>query len=244
MGKPHVLTYQGQTKPLKEWADCLGMDRRSLWQRIFKLGIPAERALSPDFTPRRPPRNYDKTASMVCANCGGAYVIPKSRQWREKCCSTECKNALREKKLNEAAESRRRPCGYCGESFIPRQWQLDAGDGHLCGAQCRADYLRLKTTVTGRSKAAAAVRAKAVRRSRTRERLPDGTRQRLFLKQQGKCAFCRRSIQNGCHLDHIIPLARGGKHEALNLQLLCKPCNLRKHAMDPIVFAQMHGRLL
>jgi len=35
------------------------------------------------------------------------------------------------------------------------------------------------------------------------------------------------------HVDHVMPLARGGKHEASNLQILPKGINLRKGAKCP-----------
>jgi hypothetical protein len=42
-----------------------------------------------------------------------------------------------------------------------------------------------------------------------------------------KCAQCG-SREEPLHIDHIIPLARGGTNDALNLEVLCKTCNLRK----------------
>lgn len=68
--------------------------------------------------------------------------------------------------------------------------------------------------------------------------------QRIFAGQRGKCAHCRTGIKAGYHVDHIKPLSRGGSNWPRNLQLLCAPCNLRKHAHDPIDFAQRDGRLL
>jgi len=37
------------------------------------------------------------------------------------------------------------------------------------------------------------------------------------------------------HLDHTIPLAKGGEHSYRNVGLACGPCNQRKHAQDPRV---------
>jgi 5-methylcytosine-specific restriction endonuclease McrA len=67
---------------------------------------------------------------------------------------------------------------------------------------------------------------------------------RLFEVQKGKCAYCRRSLKNGFHIDHIVPLANGGTNWPDNLQLCCERCNCRKGAKDAISFAQSLGRLL
>lgn len=75
-------------------------------------------------------------------------------------------------------------------------------------------------------------------------RLPRGTVARIGASQRWRCAVCRRSVRNGYHLDHVYPLARGGRHEPGNLQLLCPHCNLTKNAKDPIAFMQSLGFLL
>ena len=62
--------------------------------------------------------------------------------------------------------------------------------------------------------------------------------------QRGRCVECRTNIRSGYHLDHILPLARGGESTLSNLQLLCADCNLHKGAKDPFEFAALKGRLL
>ena len=52
----------------------------------------------------------------------------------------------------------------------------------------------------------------------------------LLKAQKGKCACCRSNIRDGYHLDHIFPLSKGGLSTLENCQLLCQPCNSRKHA--------------
>lgn len=68
----------------------------------------------------------------------------------------------------------------------------------------------------------------------------------LFKMQQGKCAhpWCRKRLSDEYHVDHILPLAIGGSNDRRNLQILCQPCNLTKHATHPVDFAQRHGMLL
>jgi 5-methylcytosine-specific restriction endonuclease McrA len=51
---------------------------------------------------------------------------------------------------------------------------------------------------------------------------------RLRNRQGGTCAWCDAS--ENLHLDHIIPIARGGAHSIGNLQYLCAPHNLSKSA--------------
>lgn len=75
-------------------------------------------------------------------------------------------------------------------------------------------------------------------------KLPRGTVARIKGLQRSKCAMCGSCIKGGYHVDHIFPLAKGGKHEPHNIQLLCPTCNVRKSAKHPIVFAQQMGKLL
>lgn len=62
--------------------------------------------------------------------------------------------------------------------------------------------------------------------------------------QKMRCACCSTKLSQGYHIDHIVPLARGGSNDRRNLQLLCPPCNLSKSHKDPIEWAQSKGRLL
>lgn len=49
------------------------------------------------------------------------------------------------------------------------------------------------------------------------------------------CSWCQ-SVAGPFHIDHVIPLKRGGADAITNLQVLCQECNLRKGAgLDPNV---------
>jgi 5-methylcytosine-specific restriction endonuclease McrA len=63
-------------------------------------------------------------------------------------------------------------------------------------------------------------------------------------RQKDKCACCRIKLNGNGHVDHIIPLSRGGSNWPKNLQLLCAHCNCTKHARDPVEFMQSQGYLL
>lgn len=66
----------------------------------------------------------------------------------------------------------------------------------------------------------------------------------LMKLQRGKCVVCKCDIRKSFHVDHVQPLAKGGSNDRDNLQLLCPPCNKRKHARDPIEFMNKQGYLL
>ena len=57
----------------------------------------------------------------------------------------------------------------------------------------------------------------------------------LFDSQLGRCAnpYCGRSLKDGCHVDHIMPVALGGDNDLRNLQFLCPDCNFRKNKLHP-----------
>ena len=66
-----------------------------------------------------------------------------------------------------------------------------------------------------------------------------------LFERQGKRCICGVKLNTkNRHLDHIRALSRGGSNDISNLQWLCAPCNLSKHAKDPIEWAQENGRLL
>ena len=62
--------------------------------------------------------------------------------------------------------------------------------------------------------------------------------------QKGKCAYCRVRLFGSHSVDHILALSKGGGNDRTNLQILCGPCNSRKHDADPIDFARRLGRLI
>jgi len=58
------------------------------------------------------------------------------------------------------------------------------------------------------------------------------------------CYWCGDKCDKNYHVDHYIPLSRGGEHKAENLVISCPTCNLQKHAKDPIDFMRSRGFLL
>ena len=62
--------------------------------------------------------------------------------------------------------------------------------------------------------------------------IPLKLRLRVLQRDDFKCVLCGRSpaVNVGVvlHIDHIIPVAKGGETKLENLRTLCKECNLGK----------------
>lgn len=70
----------------------------------------------------------------------------------------------------------------------------------------------------------------------------------IYLTQKGKCATCKKSIapkqgRRQYHIDHIMPISKGGSNYPDNLQLLCPRCNLSKNDAHPDEWAKRNGLL-
>lgn len=72
----------------------------------------------------------------------------------------------------------------------------------------------------------------AARRAREKNaegRFTEADIDRMLIKQGNKCNICSCDLKR-YHVDHVIPLVKGGSNWPGNLQLLCPSCNSRKWA--------------
>lgn len=100
---------------------------------------------------------------------------------------------------------------------------------------------RLENPTGGRRHAA----ARRARVAKVGGKLSTGLAAKLLKLQRGRCACgCGKMLGRDYHLDHRIPLARGGPNTDNNMQLLRKLCNLRKSSKDPIAFMREKGFLI
>lgn len=65
------------------------------------------------------------------------------------------------------------------------------------------------------------------RKLKTLGDVPTNIKEILFLEQEGICFYCKFSLEES-HLEHKVPISRGGLHDRSNLCLSCPDCNLRK----------------
>lgn len=64
-----------------------------------------------------------------------------------------------------------------------------------------------------------------------RQLLTQELRQKIKVRDNYTCQICGKYMPDGVglHIDHIIPISKGGKTVESNLQVLCSVCNGRKH---------------
>lgn len=82
------------------------------------------------------------------------------------------------------------------------------------------------------------VRAVAVRRALKKNNgtflITERDIARLLDRYRQSCAWCLLPLPDRWHLDHVIPLTRGGRHSIGNLVPACAPCNQSKTNKLPV----------
>ena len=85
-----------------------------------------------------------------------------------------------------------------------------------------------------------------VARERERARKLRGTAWWQRRLQRGICAYCSQPFPaKALTMDHVVPVARGGRSTKGNVVPSCKPCNSRKKLMTPaeqLLFAERVAR--
>jgi 5-methylcytosine-specific restriction endonuclease McrA len=74
----------------------------------------------------------------------------------------------------------------------------------------------------------------------------------IFNRTRGKCHLChtqlsfrnhgRHGARGAWHVDHSVPLARGGSHHPNNLRAACIPCNLDKSTVSSRTARRWQGQ--
>lgn len=67
----------------------------------------------------------------------------------------------------------------------------------------------------------------------------------MYEDQDGRCAYCGirifMDIPKDVHIDHVMPLSRGGSNNPDNLLLTCQPCNQSKNAKTVAEWQAVRG---
>lgn len=58
---------------------------------------------------------------------------------------------------------------------------------------------------------------------------------------EDSCYYCGEYVGSDFHIDHMLPISRGGSHWPSNITITCKTCNLDKH--NKTVMSSLSGGL-
>lgn len=189
----------------------------------------------------------------ACETCGKIF-IPRPRQLRlgqGRYCSQKCNKAFHHS--SQAPDVWERRISTMREKRAKGEWTIHSGQempnwkGGRKATVARRIASGKANEELRRYRAANPHKAREWaqnRRNRKAGKLPYGTIPKLGEMQRWRCAICRTGVREGYHVDHIMPIAKGGKHEPRNIQLLCESCNVRKNSKDPIQYMRELGRLL
>lgn len=124
-------------------------------------------------------------------------------------------------------------CDFCFDEFPeahPHIWNNRTGDRaiHIC-SQCMGKHAEIFIEHNKHGIASfclSEMERKYLKRIRRKTYLPKHIREQILKKYQHRCNVC--GSQSDLQIDHIKPVAKGGKDIAKNLQILRKTCNLKK----------------
>lgn len=152
-----------------------------------------------------------------------------------------CKPCVRAKNNAWAAKNRDARNAKC------REWNAKNADSkRATNARYRA---KNKESINERRRIKRALdpsmeRNKSAKRRAAKGVLPKDIVAKLLLKQNSKCTCCGISLSFGYHLDHIVPISRGGSNTEDNVQLLSPQCNLQKHKLTFDEFLNKRRKIL
>lgn len=195
--------------------------------------MPQNRVLNETARQGRAQPNYKAKNCLFCSASFQPYHVNKS-----KFCSVKCKQKARPK-----APKSEKVCFTCGVVFIPKA----SMKAIHCSATCnsKASKERGKTDKDRNQKRLDCSKAyskteifrlnqnnaKARRRAAERiGRVSFSEWASLKSKFGNACAYCR--IAAKLTMDHVVPLAKGGPHNARNVVPSCQPCNSEKSTND------------
>lgn len=182
-----------------------------------------------------------KKADVADLHCPGCEQTFTPHRTDQRYCTLDCGARDRARRAYKAADLSPRPCTRCGKTFTPKQ-----STSTLCSRLCsrRTSYQRYRTQRVASAVAWArnnpALRAAIAMQNKARRRgwitdHPDsvGVTSRDWIKlvrrYRNRCAYCGGNT-GGIHMEHVIPISRGGRHAIGNVLPACRTCNLSKGA--------------
>lgn len=192
---------------------------------------------------------------FVCQECGIQFQR-HGRGPEPTYCSYKCRQAKYIRRIaqekreatarrrEERTKERTRYCPICGKAFVSKPYQPQIYCSRSCrqkanpsGSQFQKTLPDEERTIRDRARCA---RRRAIERTRRIDR------RAIFERDEWVCKLCGQPVdpnlkypnRESASLDHIKPLALGGKHEEQNVQLAHFKCNSRKSARRDYLYFQ------
>lgn len=174
----------------------------------------------------------------LCPGCDQQF-----KAWRtdQKYCTSDCGNRHRARRARQPADLSPKLCARCGTVFTPKQ-STSIVCSRLCGR--RLTYARYRkeriAAAVAWGRANPVMRAAIANQNKARRRLWIETNPgsvgvtsrdwvKLVRRYRHRCAYCGGN-EGGIHMDHVVPVSRGGRHAIGNALPACQACNLSKGA--------------
>lgn len=132
-------------------------------------------------------------------------------------------------------------CAHC-ENIYPATYKYFQRDAHirrdgLCSIckKCRAAKQREFRRRHREALRPGEQARSSLRQARKRNAAGEFTKEdidKIFQLQKGRCWYCQEKLEK-YHIDHRVPIVRGGTNWPSNLVLACPFCNLSKHDRLP-----------
>lgn len=160
-----------------------------------------------------------------CTYCKKRFGRPGNRPYNY--CSHACRNL---------DDRKQHTCKRCSKTFPHKR----GGGKHMfCSRACSDRLLRFYRFADARKRGVNIKRMTAYRMRLLlpkREQYEKFKRTEVFERDGWRCNHCKKRTRPDYdrnhelypHLDHIVPVSRGGLHVKANVQLLCRACNLKK----------------
>lgn len=199
-----------------------------------------------------------------CPTCGDFFSDRSSKLSKRKYCSTACSNKARARPVfaeceycgKEYKKRSSRPTRFCSTECLASAQSTSLDRDEKGRKQCNkcGEWRYESYFTTGHSKDGLRTVCKFCDKSnhhkrRTMKKDAPGSFsgrdiEKMLIGQNYKCWYCGSSIKGGYHVDHWIPLSKGGSNDPGNLRIACKKCNLSKGAKMPHEWEGSNGLLL
>lgn len=191
---------------------------------------------------RRLNRRYSKErrGEVLPRTCPGCSIEFKPFRSDQKYCTASCGNRARARVNYQRVDRQAIPCAYCGKVFMPPT-RLSTVCSRVCSR--RVSYARYRKVRVAQAvawgkankdaRAAIANQYKAQRRALEKQTEGSvGVSSRDWVKlvrhYKHRCAYC--GAGGPIHMEHVIPVSRGGRHAIGNVLPACESCNLSKQS--------------